>query len=414
MLMIIRIAWRNLWRNTRRTLLTACTVGLGLTLLFIAFGLGDGSHLQMIEGAVRLGSGHVVIQAPGYERTGGLENALQPQAVKSARHWLGEVSGRFPQEAVAPRISGSALASSADGATGVRLLGVDPEIEISASKFEEKVVSGRFLKDGDSDVAVIGRGVARKLELDLGGRMVLMAQGAGGTEIESRLFRVAGVLKTGLEEYDQSLVLAPLESVANFFKLNGRVHQLGILLSDVHDAEALAREGTRRLPRLEVLSWKEALPELQSYIELDDAGNYVFNLFLFLLIAFMVLNTLLMSVLERNREFSLLDALGLPSSMRFAMVLTEAFFVALISVGIGFLVGYPAHLYFATEGLPLDLFNMRDISAAGVALEPVMYSYLSWGRIFQCVALVFGLTMLLALLPARRAAGSADVHLLGT
>ncbi len=414
MRILLQIAWRNLWRNTRRTLLTASTVGLGMALLLLFLGLNDGVHRQMIEGAVRLGSGHLVIQSPGYQELGGLERALEADAAVRALRWLQQVSAGFPQQAVAPRLFGSALASSADGSTGVRLLGVDPDREIEASDFAQKLTLGEFLTQGDADRVILGSGVARKLKLGLGGRMVLMAQAAGNPEIESRLVRVGGVFETGLDEYDQTLVIAPLETAQEFYRLPGKIHQLAVILEDETDSEPLARQGQRRFSNLEVLSWREALPELEDYIRMDDAGNYVFNLFLFLLIAFMVLNTLLMSVLERAREFSLLDALGFPPRQRFWMVLMEAFFIGLLSCVLGLLVGYPAHLYFAVQGLPLDVFNLRDVSAAGVAVEPILYSHLSWARMAQAILAVFTLTLLLALLPARRAASLGDVHLLGT
>ncbi len=414
MWIVLRIAWRNLWRNTRRTLLTTSTVGLGLALLLLALGLGDGGHMQMIDGAVRMGSGHAVVQAPGYQEQGGLERTLKADQTRAARRWLEDASRRFSIRATAPRIFGSALASSADGSTGVRIVGVDPASERQASDFAAKVVKGEFLEPGARDIAVVGSGVARKLELELGGRLVLMGQAAGSDEIESRLVRLAGVLHTGLDEHDQTLVLVPLETADAFYRLDGEIHQLAVILEDQADSGRLVAEGRRRVPAPAVLGWQEALPELYDYVVMDDAGNYVFNLFLFLLIAFMVLNTLLMSVLERAREFTLLDALGLPPASRFLMVMAEATYIAALSCLLGLAVGYPLHLYLAARGLPLEWFGMSDVSAAGVVIDPVLYSYLSWGRIGQSMLLVFGLTLLLALLPARRAARSGNVQLLGT
>ncbi len=137
------------------------------------------------------------------------------------------------------------------------------------------------------------------------------------------------------------------------------------------------------------------------------------NLIFFLLISFTVLNTLLMSVLERGREFALLHCLGLTPGKRFIMVLVEAFFIAFLSALTGFGMGYGGHLYLSRHGLPLDLFYSGDLSAAGVAFDPVMYSHLSPARILQSMVLVFGLTLLLSLVPAWRAAQSTDVHSLG-
>ena len=163
---------------------------------------------------------------------------------------------------------------------------------------------------------------------------------------------------------------------------------------------------------MEVLSWGEVLPELKDFIRIDDGGNYLFNLVIFLLIGFTVLNTLLMSVLERNREYALLDALGLTPGKRFAMVILEATVIAALAVVVGLTLGYGVHLYLHFHGLPLDLFYSGDISAAGVTLDPVIYSDLSLNRIVGSMLLVFGLILMLALIPARHAARRGDVHLL--
>ncbi len=269
------------------------------------------------------------------------------------------------------------------------------------------------MKADDGDWVILGQGVAHKLALEVGEKLVLMAQGADSVEIQSRLVRVRGILRTGLEEQDQVLALMPLGASQEFLDLGPRVHQIALLLEDARFSEELANIGQQKFLALEVLSWGEALPELKEFIVIDDGGNYVMNLILFLLISFTVLNTLLMSVLERGREFALLHCLGLTPGKRFTMVLMEAFFIASLSALAGFGLGYSVHLYLSRSGLPLDLFYSGELSAAGVAFDPVMYSHLSSARILQSMVVVFGLTLLLSVVPAWRAARSADVHSLG-
>ncbi|HSR50524.1 MAG TPA: ABC transporter permease [Acidobacteriota bacterium] len=446
MLTILRIAWRNLWRNTRRTLLTALTVSLGLALLLVSLGLGDGAHQQMIESAVRMGSGHVIVQADGYQAVGGIERTLSQAEVDRARRQIKQ-AGDFPVVGVTTRIFASGLASSADGSTGVQIIGVEPQGERDSSDFPDKIVEGQFLAPGDESRVVIGRGVARKLELDVGDKLVLMAQAAHTSDVQSRLVRVKGILGTGQDEFDQIIVLLPLSEAQRFFNLPGQVHQLAVVLESSHTSEELAQDlrqaltGHRRAqsPRptapqvaaaagpqedrdaegyrrdgVEVLQWRQALPELQEFIRVDDGGNYVFHVFLFLLIGFMVLNTLLMSVLERRREFTLLSALGLPPAQRFAMVLFEAALIGALASAAGLALGWSAHKYFEVYGLPLDaLMDMEGATVAGVAFDPVMHSYLSAERILWSIFWIFLMTLVLALMPAWRAARAADVQLLG-
>jgi ABC-type lipoprotein release transport system permease subunit len=413
MSIVLKIAWRNLWRKPRRTLLTVITISLGLALLLIFLGIGDGGHEQMIESAVRMGSGHVLVQQEGYQAQGGISRLVSPEEIRSVESWGQEMKGRFPIVHILRRTFVSALASSADGATGVQLIGIQPSAEMQASDFEGKLIEGEFLNDDDGDWVILGQGVAHKLALEVGEKLVLMAQGADSVEIRSRLVRVRGILRTGLEEQDQALALIPLGASQEFLDLGAQVHQVAFLMQDARFSQELANIGKQKFPTLEVLSWGEALPELKEFIVVDDGGNYVMNLILFLLISFTVLNTLLMSVLERSREFALLHCLGLTPARRFAMVLVEAFFIAFLSALTGFGLGFSVHLYLSRSGLPLDIFYSGELSAAGVAFDPVMYSSLSPARIFQSMVLVFSLTLLLSVVPAWRATRSADVHLLG-
>jgi ABC-type lipoprotein release transport system permease subunit len=413
MSIVLKIAWRNLWRKPRRTLLTVITISLGLALLLIFLGLGDGGHEQMIESAVRMGSGHVLVQQEGYQAQGGISRLVSLEEIRAVEIWGQEMTGQYPIRHILRRTFVSALASSADGATGVQLIGVQPSAEMQASDFHEKLIEGEFLKPDDGNWVILGQGVAHKLALEVGDKLVLMAQGADSVEIRSRLVRVRGILRTGLEEQDQALALMPLGASQGFLDLGTRVHQIALLMDDARFSQELANTGKEKFPALEVLSWGEALPELRDFIRIDDGGSYVMNLVLFLLISFTVLNTLLMSVLERGREFALLHCLGLTPARRFVMVLVEAFFIAFLSALTGFGLGYSVHLYLSRSGLPLDIFYSGELSAAGVAFDPVMYSSLSPARIFQSMVLVFGLTLLLSVVPAWRAARSADVHSLG-
>jgi len=408
--MVLKIAFRNVFRHKRRTLLTALTMFGGFTLCSFSVAWMDGTYNNVIDMFTRNRLGHIQIHH--------IEYRDRPSLYRNIAHY--DAVGRVLDDtegvaAWAPRVYAAGLASVGTRTAGVQIIGIQPDLESRASEFDSKLDRGEFLVDGDLDLVVIGQGIARKLELGLGDKLVLMAQAAETSEIQSRLMRVKGVLRTGQEDFDQILVLAALETCQEFLHLQDRVHQVAVILGDFEQSRRLATAGREALSDVEVLSWQEALPELQDFIVVDDGGNYVFHLFLFLLIGFMVLNTLLMSVLERRREFSLLDALGLSPGRRFMMVLLEAFFVALLASIAGFTLGYAGHYYLAVEGLPLDaLVDMEDATIAGVVFDPVMYSYLTLERIFQSIGVVFLLTMALAVLPAFRAARRGNVQILGS
>ncbi len=409
MSLVLTLAWRNLWRHAGRTLLTATSVALGLGFLLVMLGLGDGTHLQMIEATVRTGSGHVLLQAPGYQQRRGVDMVVPAEEARRVEAWA---RARPEVLAVLPRAFASGLLSSADGAAGVNVTGIDPAAEAAVSRFPSRLAAGRFLAAGDGNVAVVGSGIARSLKIHPGSRVVAMAQGASGSEVRSVLLRVVGVLHTGLDEVDEALVLVPLHATQQFLAMDDAVHQVALILDDQARSRALARAARRAFPGLEALTWAEARPELEAFITIDDGSAYLFDGIFFVLIAFVVLDTLLVSLLERRREFSLLGALGLGPARRLAMVLTEALLLAGLSVAAGAALGLAGHFYFKTYGLPMAWFTEQNIEAGGAMVEPIMYSALSWRRLVGSIVLVVGMTLVLSLTVARRAARPVEVGLL--
>ena len=406
------IAWRNLWRNRRRTLLTTGTISGGLALLLVFLGLGDGVHRQMLQSAVQMGGAHVAVQARGYQVKKALELTLPADCVERLASVL---SARgFGSARVVRRVFASGLASSSDGSTSVSIVGIEPRTEAGVSLLDDKLVAGSFFRDGGANGVVIGQGVARKLKLAVGSKFVLMAPSAGSAEIQSILIRVAGVIKTGIDDIDQSTVLAPLATAQGLLGLEGRIHQAAVILGDP-DQTAAAAEVIRSSEgaQVEVLRWDELMPGLRDLIKIDLAGLFITGGIFFLIIAFLVANTLLMSVLERSREFALLDALGLTPVRRFVLIMLEATWIAMLAAASGTAAGYAGHCYFRDRGLRLYMFFDKGFSAAGTAIDPVVYSALSTNRMAIATGLIFVLTVLLALAPAWKAATEADAHLLG-
>ena len=406
------IAWRNLWRNPLRTLLTTGTVAGGLALLLVFLGLGSGTHNQMLRNAVLLGGAHVAVQARGFQSTRAMDRTLPLEALPELAAALAR-AGILRAE-VLPRVFLTGLASSADGSSGVTLTGLDPEVESRASMLAGKLIKGRFLEAGAPHAAVIGQGVARKLKLAPGNKFVLMAQGPGSREIQSMLVRVAGVMQTGVEELDQLGVLVPLASAQELAGLPGRIHQAGVVLETAEETgRAASLLGAAAPAGAEVLAWDELMPGLRDFIRIDDAGMMIIDVIFFLIVAFMVMNTLLMSVLERRREFGLLDAIGLTPQRRFFLVLLEAAWIGLMAAAGGALAGLAGHGYLHARGFPMHLLFSSGFSAAGTAIDPVIHSVLPAPRLAGAVGLVLLMTLVLALVPAWKAARAADARLLG-
>ncbi len=412
-LLLVKLAWRNLWRSPRRTLLTALALGLGLALLLVSLGLGDGTHEQMIANGIKLGGGHVIVQAKGYQNTRSQDLLLPAWVVSGTEELLYAKSLNRSLQGVSPRLLASGLLSSAANASGVIIFGVIPQQERFVSLIPQRMVDGSYLGNGRPASVVIGAELAQKLEVRVGSKVVLMAQavqaprseavdGSGG-EIQSALFRVAGIFRTGLREVDAYVIHLPLPQMQEFLRAPDQVTQVAVFLKQEGDSPLVAMRLREQLigAPAEVLTWREAMAELVQFVWLDDAFNYVINGIVLVMVGLGLLNTILMAVLERRYEFGVCAALGLRPRQLMGMVICESLILTVISLALGLALGLGVHHYFATFGLDLIETNL---STAGTVFDPILYSHLSLRRIVWSVSIVFVMAAVLSLYPALKAA----------
>ena len=259
-LLLLKISWRNLWRNPRGTLLTALALGLGLALLLISLGLLDGGHEQAVADGVRLGPGDVVIQAKGYQDTGAQELLLAAPVVLTIEKFLHSDKMKHLVVGASPRLLATGLLSSAANAANVRIIGVIPREERTVSLIPQRIVEGTYLSDDATTGVVIGAELARKLEVKIGSKVVLMTQslrppgkeaknGAGG-EMQSTVLRVSGIFLTGIQAVDTNIIHLPLPVVQTLLGVRDhRVTQVALMLGQEGDSPMLARALRKRLTR---------------------------------------------------------------------------------------------------------------------------------------------------------------------
>ncbi|HEV2436438.1 MAG TPA: FtsX-like permease family protein [Verrucomicrobiae bacterium] len=414
-LLLMKIGWRNLWRNPRGTLLTALALGLGLTLLLISLGLLDGSHEQMVRNGVRFGSGHVVIQAQGYQNTGSLELLLPAGVVSTTDGFLYSGALKPVVRGVSPRLLASGLLSSAANAAGVRLMGVIPRAERAVSLIPQRIVAGNYLSNGQPSGVVIGTDLARKLDVKLGGKVVLMTQAVpqpdtkttdeAGGEMQSTLLRVTGIFRTGIPAIDAHVIQMPLPEAQTLLEVPGRVTQVAVLLEREGDSPRVARDLRKQLAGVpvEVLPWRESMPAMAQMFLLDEAFNYVMNGVVLAMVGLGILNTILMRVLERRYEFGLCSALGLRPVQLAVMIIGESLALTAISLALGLVLGLGANQYFATAGLDLRWFFHSGLPTT-LVFDPIIYSRLSLTRIVSSVGIVFLMAIVISFCPALKAA----------
>jgi putative ABC transport system permease protein len=414
-LLLVKIGWRNLWRNPRGTLLTALALGMGLTLLLISLGLLDGSHEQLVSNGVRFGNGHVVIQTRGYQDTGSQALLLPVGVVSATEAFLHTEAMKHVPRGVSPRLLASGLLSSAANADGVGIMGVIPKEERTVSLIPQRIVEGQYLDDNQQSGVVIGVDLARKLSVKVGAKVVLMTQAvqpadtvgtdAGGGEMQSTLLRVSGIFRTGIDAIDAHVIQMPLPAAQTLVGVPDRITQIAVLLEREGDSLMVAQGLRKQLTGtpVEILPWRESMPALAQLFVLDEAFNYVMNAVVLTMVGLGILNTILMRVLQRRYEFGLCSALGLRPTQLAVMVIGESLALTAFSLALGLVLGLSVQYYFATHGLDLRWFFKSSLPAA-LVFEPIIYSRLSPTRIASSVGIVFLTATVISIYPALKAA----------
>jgi ABC-type lipoprotein release transport system permease subunit len=405
LLVLLRLAARGLGRNMRRSLLTAAAMVLGLALLIFSRALSDGGHEQWIESAVRMGSGHVAVQAPYYLETGKLEHRLEADAVARATAAMQALPGELGVRSWTPRMSVNGLASSAASALPVRIEGVDPEREQTFSDFGTKLQEGRYLQPDDRLHAFVGVELARRLDLEVGNRFVLTAQTASG-DVEGQLVRVAGIFRTAVTELDEGLVHVPIETVRSWLGTPEAATTVALLLesSTATDQAVGALSGALGDdPEIRVMGWREASPDLDSAVRIDDYGDYIFHIILFAIIALAILNAVLISVLGRRREFGILQAMGLTGFETGFVVFVEGVLVTAASGVAGMVLGFLFTWGFFRDGLDFSALMSSEMSFSGSVIDPVIVPFFQFRQILVSLYFILVIGTLASLYPAFRA-----------
>ena len=405
---IVRLALRNLRRYARRSALTAAAMIVGGALMIFSLSIGDGGHEDWIKSGARMGSGHISIQGPGFKTTRRIEDRLSGAARAAAETALQQAGVVEHIVAVVPQLAIGGLASSTTGARPAQIIGVDPIAEAEFSMLDDKLVEGRYLEPDDRLAAYIGAGMLEALDLRLGSRFVLTAQDAEG-EISGQLVRVVGVFRSGVPEIDQALIHIPFATAGSWLRSGEDVTTIAVLVDRSRAVPPVTRVLQRELfdeietGQMDVLTWREASPQLDAAVRIDDLGNYVWQGIMFAIIALGIVNTVLMSVMYRKREFGLLQALGFTPRQTGSLVITEGVILTAVSGLFGIALGLFLTWFFFREGLDFSFTWDEDWSFGGIAVDPIIIPMFSARRIFQSLVFILAIGTFASLYPAYRA-----------
>ncbi len=403
--LLVRLALRGVVRETRRSALTASAMALGLALLIFSRALADGAHEDWIDVGVRFASGHVAVQAPGFLESGSLDERLRGEQVRTAESAVSRLRGTGVIVQATTRFTVTGLASSAQSAVPVQIVGVIPSDEGPFSEMDAKVVDGAYLEADDRLAAYVGTGLAERLGLNVRSRFVLTAQGAEG-DIRGQLVRVKGIFRTGLTELDEGLIHIPLETAREWLSAPDAATTIALMAPNsgrVAEATAALRASLTDSEVL-VLPWQESTPELESMVRLDDYGDYIFHGLLFAIVALAILNAVLMSVLYRKREFGVLQALGLSPGETGTLVFVEGVTLTLAAGMVGMVAGFALTWLFFRDGLDLSFLFDQELTFSGLVFDPVMVPVFRFAHVIQSIVFTLVIGMAASLYPALHAA----------
>ena len=397
----ITLAWRNVWKNKRRTILTLLTIMVGSSMIILLNAWATGGHEKMIEDAVSTNTGHIQIHEKGFWDSKSQDYAFKPN-VKSI-----VLLNRLKKDGIVSgytkRIHANGLLSYKDNTAGAQIQGIDPGKEIKVSNIHTKILTGgRYLKSYDRNSVVLGEVLAKNLEVETGDTISMISQGFDGS-IAAENLTVVGLFRTGTPEFDHTLMLMPILLASETFTMMGNINSIAINLSNPSYMENVKEKlkNIHDLKKIEVMGWDELMPELVQFIVMDDFSAYIFDFILFIVVAFGILNTIQMSVFERTREFGIMLAIGTKPAQIISMVLWESVFISTIGIILGVSIGSGLSYYFTIN--PIDYSEYaKEIAVWGISTT-VYPARLTSLNITLTSSLTFLLSIIFSIFPAMRA-----------
>jgi putative ABC transport system permease protein len=335
MRLYLRLAWRNIWRYRRRTLIVVLAIALGLALMMWYDGLIAGFDQAIYGNAIKVLGGNIQVYAEGYHSKTN-SNALLPLADDQA---VVKAALAQPQVLAATRrITTGGLATSREGAFGVEITGIEPEAEKDVNLAAQHIIAGRYLTSDDADMMLVGKGLADAMGIQVNDRITLVGQ-AAHAQTRQRTMTVAGIFDLGMPDLEKRTIYVSLGEAQDLYGLTGQTTEVAIVLKQLGEEGLVIAKLKPILPGYEINSWETNFPELQATINTKSGVMNIFGVIMVLIAAIGILNMLLMAVYERTREIGLLGAMGLkPRQISFLFIL-EGTLIGLVGVVVGIILG---------------------------------------------------------------------------
>ena len=403
------MAWRNIWRHPRRTFLTLAAIAFATVILVFMLSFQIGGYETMINSSVKISTGHLQVQAEDYRKKKDIRHVVPDPAA------IGRILDDTPHvEAYTYRASAFSMVSSRERTYGILVVGVDPEREATVSSLKTVVRRGSYLSNDDYEGALVGELLAKNLQVDIGDELIVIGQGRDGS-VAATLLNVRGIYKSGMAEFDRSSIQIPLKSFQDLFAMRGGVHEVVAVADSLWDVPGVKLAVTAGIADVEngaslvALDWIELMPGLLQAIQLDISFGIIFYLILIMVVAFSIMNTFLMAVFERTKEFGVLMAVGTTPRRLTKILLIESLSMTTVGIAAGIVMGSILTLYFQKYGL--DLGQSSELLAQ-FGIPGKLHPKLTIVSATVGPTLVLFMTFLAALYPALKIRGLRPVEAL--
>ncbi len=390
----LKLAWRNIWRHRRRTVIIVLAMGLSLSMMMFYDGLMEGFNDAIAGNAVRVLGGNVQVHAEGYREKVDT-NPLLPLADDSA---IVQAALAQPNViAAARRIQTGGLVSNSEGAFPLNIIGIEPEAEAPVSLIAEHIVDGRYVESTDEDSILIGKGLSDALLLNVGDRITMV-----GSDIHKqnrqRSMTVIGIYDIGIPSMEKATLYISLGEAQSLFGLNGQSTEVQITLKRVGTESQVVAALSSALPGYEVESWANNYPELGTAVNSKNVVMDIFSVIIVMIAGIGILNLLMMAIYERTREIGLLGAMGLKPREIATIFILEGVLIGFVGVLAGVVMGLGINLSLMQVGM--DYSQFAGITDYMALISGRIYPTLGVSKLLMRATIIFVIAALAALIPA--------------
>ena len=402
MIQILKMAFRDLGRNRRRSFFSALAVGGGLALLILMASVIEGEMGSAIESAIKLSSGHIQIRASTYNEN---KSSLKwDDLVADPDQIAGQIAAFDQVKAATPRLYASGFLSSGTQSAGAKITGIDP-LSPASDPYREGIISGNYLSPDDRDAVLIGKPMAEKLNLKAGDSVSLSLNTADG-DVQSQTFTVKGIYTTNTYAFDSATVFLPLAKAQAITRTENHASTIFVLLKDTALTDTVI-PALNVSSNLQIKSWRDLNALFVDYEAMAQSYIGIFYMIILAISASVIINTLIMSVYERTREIGILSAIGMRGGHILMLFLAESSMLAVGGVIMGLIIGILGTLYFNVNG-----FYIGNMGLSGIMITDTIYAKLTMENIINLTIMTFVVTLLSGLYPAMMASRMQPVEAL--